>query len=137
VSNNNQEVIAAADRLAVEVGNLGDQVGVLIKTDKRRAVQFVALAVSVVLDLLLSAGFYYALRTTHDAQERIEKNSATLYTNCVTLNEQRQRERKLWEGLITLPKAKGQPENDPKTIEAFMGLLDKAYPIEDCAKLKH
>ena len=84
----NLRLLDVAKDLDVTAENLSDDVKAIKQDERKRKFQFSILALSVVLDLLLSGGFFYALHTTSDAQNKI---SGQLYANCQSTNEEHKR----------------------------------------------
>lgn len=130
----NARLLDVAKDLDVTAENLSDDVKTIKQDEKKRRIQFAILAFSVVLDLLLSGGFFYALNATSDSQDKI---SNTLYSNCQDTNAEHTRQLQLWDGIINLPKTPGTPETPKETLDAFNKLLAQTFPIKDCSTIKH
>lgn len=132
----NEQLLAAAGNLSEDIGRLDKKVGILVDRDRRRRVQFIILAISVVLDLLLSAGFFYALDRTSQAQNNLKRNSATLYQNCLDDNAKAKEEIGLWTGITHLSASDpNKKPTDPKVLAEFNQLLAHTFVIKDCSKV--
>lgn len=130
----NARILDVAESLNTNAEKLNDSVKVVKQDEVKRKVQFIILAISVVLDLALSGGFFYGLHVNSDSQNKI---SNTLYTNCQSVNDEHRRQLQLWDGLINLPKTPGTPETPKSTLDAFNKLLSETFTIKDCSNLKH
>lgn len=113
--------------------NTAAQASLATKIDKKPSRRLVAgLAISVVLDLLLSVGFFVALHRTNEAQAALSKVNAAAKTQCLTNNDQATKQHQLWNGLLSLPSSGSPP--DPTILAAFNKLLDETFAQADCSK---
>lgn len=130
---NDERLLEVAKDLNVSVKSLTDEVKLVKKNELKRKIQYIILAFSVVLDLVLSGGFFYALHLSSDSQNKI---SGTLYANCQDTNAEHRRQLQLWNGIVNLPKVPGTPETPQSTLDQFNKLLAETFTIKDCSKLK-
>lgn len=130
------------DRMSSSVDLMSGNIEQLSKAVRRSRIQLVVLAVSVMLDLMLSIGFFYALHGTNEAEHQtnelvaqIAKNNSATQQRCLAFNESNTRELELWTGLLALPKAPGTPPTDPATLDAFNKLLGQTFYQIDCSAI--
>ena len=119
---------AAFQSVAAKMGDLSEAISGLVATIRRDRRITRVLIVSVVLDLLLSAGFFFLLhRTNHTtsvahaaavaAQTQSEANQSVLMTTCQASNETRAEAVTLWTALInSVPQPTAQEQANATKI---------------------
>ncbi len=96
---------------ALETNPIDIQIAALVRADNRRKGQIIVLAISIVLDILLTIGFGYLAIQSSTTASRAESNETALNARCVSTNEARAKNAKLWDYLVD------QSQNQPRTLE--------------------
>lgn len=97
------------------------------------------LAVSVVFDIVLSAGLYVGLRKADNAAREAGRASSTNVVNCVSGNESRRIQAELWNTVLQFPPPAGETAEAKTQREAqtarFKDYIAKAFEQKDCSKV--
>lgn len=118
--------------------SIDDSISVLVRDAKRRRRQIIALAISLVVDCLLTIGFGFLAIQARDTANEVQKNQASIISSCQVGNEFRKTEASLWEHIIAIqPVDQGQltpaqQAQRDKTIADFQQYLKTTFAPRDC-----
>lgn len=115
--------------------DLPKAVTILIKDAKKRKRNEKILAVSVILDILLTIGFGFITIRTHRLAVQAETNRNSIVRTCQSSNEARANNKLLWDHIIDITnKPPASPEETKGRID-FKAFIDKTFEQRDCSKL--
>lgn len=123
-----EEAIEAARVLAEEARAIRRALDTLTVRDARRRIQMWTITALATVGVVLTGAMAYTFHKVTQAGD------ATVEL-CEVRNRGLQDQRRLWEGLLVLPRAPDARPPNPETIAAFRRLLDESLKLEDCSGL--
>ncbi|MBB1153532.1 hypothetical protein [Amycolatopsis dendrobii] len=129
--------IAAAERLQESVVDLKEEIRGLRSYGERNRHLIVGLAVSLVLDVLLTIGVIIAAVTANHAGDLAAANRQNQLDTCTSTNQTRQASRNLWNYVLdqAAKDAEGQTPERRRQIAEFRTYMQSAYADRDCSKI--
>lgn len=109
-----------------------EAIQVLVKDAHRRKRQVRILAVSVVLNILLTAGFGFLTYKTNQIASLAQSNQDAVVANCEVANESRKNQRELWAYVISLTPSQPRTEEETTRVDAFQEFVNKTFAERDC-----
>ncbi|MEU5259032.1 hypothetical protein [Amycolatopsis sp. NPDC021455] len=132
-----QATLAAALRLNESMEHLGDEMRALRTYGKRNRHYIWALAVSLLLDFILTVVVIIVAGQANNANSLANANRNYQIDSCNSGNATRQTSRDLWNYVLSL--AEKQPQNETpdrkKQIADFRAYMEKAYAPRDCSQI--
>jgi hypothetical protein len=120
--------VTAADGLAASLTAMAEQLGKLGKRQGRQRRLVIGLAVSICLDLLITAGLGYNTVRQNSVQDRIH---ASEITQCQLANGARAQDIAIWNRLLQVPaSAPAAQKAEVAELKHLVGVKDKP---RDCA----
>lgn len=129
--------IAAAIRLQGSVIDLKEEIAALRDYGQRSRKIIWSLAVSLVLDVLLSIVVVVVAIQAKDANTLAQANQQTQIATCESTNQSRQVAVNLWRYVLdaSAKDPKNQTPERVKQIEDFRAYMESAYQPRDCSKI--
>ncbi len=109
-----------------------EAIQVLVKDAHRRKRQVRILAVSVVLNILLTAGFGFLTYKTNQIASLAQSNQDAVVANCEVANESRKNQRDLWAYVISLTPEQPRSQEQQDRTDKFSDFVDKTFAQRDC-----
>lgn len=119
---------------ALEHNPIDEQIASLTRADLSRKRQVRWLAISLILDVLLTIGFGYTTIRANNAASKAESSTHAIIRNCETSNEARANNKKLWDYIINLPPTQPPTSEQQKRIADFKKFIDMTFAPRDCSK---
>lgn len=99
------------------------------RSNRRRATAALALVLLALVAVVVVVALFVKSNSDRIDEQQQSRNDARAVA-CQNANETSERQRGLWQGLLSLPNARPP---SPETLAAFNRLLDEAHPIRDCS----
>jgi len=132
-----QATLAAALRLNESMENLGGEMRALRTYGKQNRHYIWALAVSLLLDVVLTVVVVIVAGQARDANNLATANRNSQIETCNSSNVARQTSRELWNYILDV--AAKQPENETpdrkRQLADFRAYMEKTYAPRDCAQI--
>lgn len=116
----------------LEENPIDDIVHALVRADDNRKNQVRWLAVSLLLDVLLTIAFGWVTIQTHNLAVEAESNKTALIRNCETANEARKNQRALWGFILSVPPQEPRTPEQQKRVDSFSQFVDTTFAPRDC-----
>lgn len=116
----------------LEVNPIDEQIATLTAADSRRRGQVRLLAISLVLDLLLTIGFGFVTVRTNRLANQAENNRDSILRNCITANESRANNKKLWDYLFVQTASNPRTPQQAEAIAEFRDFVNETFAPRDC-----
>lgn len=126
------------DELNRKIGetNLPDAVISLAKTAKQNRNRIRLLAISIILDILLTIGLGLLAVQTHTTANKAESNSQALVASCQSVNDARANNKTLWDYLLSLPTPIAPTLQQQQVRNQFSVFLNKTFAQKNCDQLE-
>lgn len=108
--------------------DLGDAVASLFKEARRAKRRQLILAISIALDLILTAGFFVVYKQANT-------NHQIIVNDCYSRNESRANNKQLWDYLFALPPEKPPTATEQAQIDKFRDFVNETFAPKDCTKI--
>lgn len=116
--------------------DLTKAVEILIKDAKKRRRQVTILTISVILDIILTAGISYLSIRTHDLASKAESNHEAVVRSCYNSNEARANNSTLWDYLLAAQPKKPLSQEEMKFRDDFVKLKEETFKPRPCNEIK-
>lgn len=124
----------------LEDNPIDTSIAAIVKADKQRGRQVKILAISLVLDIVLTFGLAAVSFQAHDLAIQADHSRSAQIESCKTGNEFRKTEANLWEHVLELqpivnnltPEQQAQRD---KTVTDFRTYLTTVFAARDCATI--
>lgn len=126
----------AALNQRIKETDLPSAVAVLINDAKRRKLQVRWLAISILLDVLLTFAFGFVSVKTHQIATAADSNHQAIVRNCETSNEARANNKQIWGFLLAVQTPQVPTLQQAQTRQQFQQLVDKTFAPRDCTQIK-
>lgn len=129
--------LAAAERLSTSMDGLREDIGTLRSYGKRNRHFIWTLAVSLVLDVVLSVAVAVIAVQANQAASAADRNRDTQRVTCESANESRAANRSLW-GAILDASNQANPNATPaqrNQVEGLRWFVNQVFAPRDCAHL--
>ncbi len=117
---------------ALELNPIDEQIQALARSDHSRKRQIRWLAISIMLDVLLTIGFGYTTLRANNAANKAETNTSAIVRSCETSNEARANNKQLWYYILNLPRTNTPTADQQKQTTDFKTFVDKTFAPRDC-----
>lgn len=133
------EIVNALSDLTTQVETFNEQVAQLKKQRRRDRAKIVALAISVVLDVILSVVVtWFAVQADNASNEAKQASSAASLNavnqkaTCISSNEARATQTKLWNYVLDVSSRNPERQTDPAVVEQFREFIRVSFAQRDC-----
>ncbi len=120
----------------LEKNPIDEQIATIAKDVHRGKRNQVILALSILLDLLLTVGFGYLAIQSSATASRAESNETALIARCEETNKARVKNAALWNYLIDQSEPAPRTPEQQKFRDDFITLKNETFAPTDCSKLK-
>lgn len=132
------ELATAANEVVRAIDSLRKEIASAQKYGRRNRVLIWAVALSVVLDLLLSVALIGMFQRTSNAVKLANRASSAQMISCHAGNEARGLQTQLWETILAFPPSIGETaaaakEREERTSK-FRAYIKDAFAQQDCEK---
>lgn len=134
VEENNRQQSSLIDA----IGTLTQTVGELKASDRKHGTYIGLLGVSFLLDICLTVGMIYI---GGKAQQTAHRVAGSQYETCISSNEGRSLQIKLWNYILSSPSSAPKGESPEQTksrmqnVAKFKTFLNVTYAPRDCSKI--
>jgi hypothetical protein len=122
----------AVDRLNEDMSEQVVALSNVIKRDRRR---LIVLAVSVVLDIVLSIAVAFFAFTATSAKSTAEQNRHDARVTCQATNEARVQQIQLWDFVLNLSASGMQTPAEKARAQQFRAYVARVFAPRDCGQL--
>jgi len=119
---------------ALESNPIDEQILALARSDKSRKRQIRWLAVSLMLDVLLTIGFGFNAIRANNAANKAETIESAIVARCEATNEARAKNEKLWDYLVEQSEKQPRTPEQQKFRDEFITLKNETFAPSDCNK---
>lgn len=90
---------------------------------------------SLVLGFALTIALIFTVVQLNDTTAKADRNRERQISTCLSTNEARANNRKLWDFLLKLPPNQEQTSQQRQQLEAFKSLVVQTFAPRDCSKI--
>jgi hypothetical protein len=130
-----QALTSSMDGLAEQVGTLNAQVEAQESYGRRNRRMIWGLVVSLLLDAVLTVVIATVAVQANHASDRATQVRNQQISTCLSTNEARALNIRLWEYVLTIPPSQQRTEEQVKRIADFKVFLRKTFAPRDCSKI--
>lgn len=116
----------------LENNDIDKSVATLIKGAHRQRRAIRLLAVSIVLDFILTIGLTVVSVKTNEVARLAQSNKEAVIANCETANESRANQLKLWQYVFDIPPTVPRTPEQDKRVGEFKVFIDKTFAQRNC-----
>jgi hypothetical protein len=127
------DIVARSRQLDEEIAGSG-AIRDLERAGRRSWLVLRVVVVSLIFDLILSAGLTYTAWQARMTAERAQSNEVRIRTACMTINETHAQERQLWEYVLRIPPTTPQTPESLKQRADFEAYVNHLYAPRDCGR---
>lgn len=125
--------VEAARTLVESMNSLGGEIGALRHYGRRNRQMIVLLAISLLLDALLSVAVFFVAVQASQASSEAARNRQNAITTCEASNQARVASVQLWNYVLDTTVQSPSPDPDrPAKIEKFRQFMKTTYAPRDC-----
>lgn len=115
----------------LDATDLPGAVATLQLADRRRKIQIAVIAFSLLLDFMLTIGLFYQGHLTRQLANQAETNKNAIVARCEINNENRAKNKVLWDYVLALPHSPLSTEQQ-ETRDKFQALVNDTFKPTDC-----
>lgn len=116
----------------LEHNEIDDSISTLVKGAKRQRRAIRLLALSILLDFILTIGLTIFSIKTNEALQLAQNNRQAIVQNCETANDSRKNQRELWRYVTSLTPSQPRNAEQQARVEDFNKFVEKTFAQRDC-----
>lgn len=139
---NRDDPLATAQALTGALETLSDRLEAVTETQAeqvaygRRNRRLIWLTiVSLVFSVLLTVGLTVTAVRLNDTNDKADRNRERQISTCVSTNEARANNKRLWDYLLKLPPTTPRTDAQVEQLAAFKAFVDQTFAPRDCTKI--